>query len=200
MVERLAARPRRLERDRELLLDPLLADEVVEPPRPERAVELVLAPRRDDRREELRLAHAACLSASRTCSSTGRLGIDAGERSLGVGQRPAELDERVAGERAPPLAARGTASTTEPSFSFSSSTTRCAVFLPMPGIAWKRAVSSRAIARRSSAGVAPDTIASATFGPTPFAESSCEELALVGRRRSRRAGARPRGRGGTSRP
>src|SRR3954467_399591 len=38
----------------------------------------------------------------------------------------------------------------------------------MPGIASKRAVSSRAIARRSSAGVEPETIASATFGPTPL--------------------------------
>ena len=45
--------------------------------------------------------------------------------------------------------------TPAPSFSFSSSTTRCAVFLPMPGIASKRAVSSSAIARRSSAGVEP---------------------------------------------
>ena len=42
VVERLAARLRRVERDRELLLDPLLADEVVEPARPQRALELVL--------------------------------------------------------------------------------------------------------------------------------------------------------------
>ena len=60
------------------------------------------------------------------------------------------------------------ASTAVPSFSLSSSTTRCAVFLPMPGIASKRAVSSSAIARRSSVGVEPETIASATFGPTPL--------------------------------
>ena len=53
----------------------------------------------------------------------------------------------------------------------------------MPGIAWNRFTSSRAIARRSSAGVEPETIASATFGPTPFTPSSeLEELALVGRR------------------
>ena len=49
----------------------------------------------------------------------------------------------------------------------------------MPGIAWKRAVSSRTIARRSSAGVEPETIASATFGPTPFTvEQLHEQLAL----------------------
>ena len=49
---------------------------------------------------------------------------------------------------------------------------RSAVFLPMPGIAWKRAVSSRTIARRSSSAGEPETIASATFGPTPLTESS----------------------------
>ncbi len=43
---------------------------------------------------------------------------------------------------------------------------------PIPGIAWKRLTSSRAIARRSSAGVEPETIASATFGPTPETPSS----------------------------
>src|SRR5207244_10715123 len=42
VVERLTAGPGRLERDRELLLDPLLADELVQPPRPQRPVELVL--------------------------------------------------------------------------------------------------------------------------------------------------------------
>jgi hypothetical protein len=42
----------------------------------------------------------------------------------------------------------------------------------MPGIAWKRLMSSRAIARRSSTGVEPETIASATFGPTPETPSS----------------------------
>ena len=59
-----------------------------------------------------------------------------------------------------------------PSLSFSSMTTRCAVFRPMPGIASNRARSSRAIARRSSAGGEPETIASATFGPIPDTPSS----------------------------
>ena len=62
-----------VERDRELLLDALLADEVVEPARPERALELLLVGPEARRREELR-AHAACLSASRTRSSAGRSG------------------------------------------------------------------------------------------------------------------------------
>ena len=80
MVERLAARLRRLERDAELLLDPLLADEVVEPPRAQRPLGLVLlGPER--RREEL--AHAAApRSASLTRSSGGRSGsISASARS-----------------------------------------------------------------------------------------------------------------------
>ena len=42
VVERVRARLRRLERDAQLLLDPLLADEVVEPLRPERLLGLVL--------------------------------------------------------------------------------------------------------------------------------------------------------------
>ena len=41
VVERLGARLRRVECDRELLLDALLADEVVEPARPERALGLL---------------------------------------------------------------------------------------------------------------------------------------------------------------
>ena len=52
VVERLAAGLGRLQRDRELLLDPLLPDEVVEAPRPQRAVELVLV-RLRNRREKL---------------------------------------------------------------------------------------------------------------------------------------------------
>src|SRR5262249_33760620 len=43
MVERIAARPGSVERDRELLLDALLADEVVERRRPQRALELLAA-------------------------------------------------------------------------------------------------------------------------------------------------------------
>ena len=51
----------------------------------------------------------------------------------------------------------------------------------MPGIAWKRAVSSSTIARRSSAAGEPETIASATFGPIPAdREQMDEKLALAG--------------------
>ena len=44
MVERLAALAGGLQEDPELLLDPLLADELVQPPRAEGDVELVLGP------------------------------------------------------------------------------------------------------------------------------------------------------------
>src|SRR6185436_13163984 len=70
VVECLAARLRRVERDRELLLDPRLADEIVELARPKRPVELVLL-RAHRRCQELGRAHAARLSAARTCSSIG---------------------------------------------------------------------------------------------------------------------------------
>src|SRR6266545_1095540 len=75
MVERLAAGLRRLEGDLELFLDPGLADEVIQAPRPERALDLVLL-RAEIGGQELR-AHAAFLSARRTCSSTGSEGSTA---------------------------------------------------------------------------------------------------------------------------
>ena len=71
VVERLAARLRCRERDRELLLDALLADELVELARPERPLELLLLGAEDLGGNG---GHAACLSASRTRSSAGRSG------------------------------------------------------------------------------------------------------------------------------
>ena len=76
VVERLAARTGGFERDRELLLDPLLADELVELSRPQRAVELVLV-RLDRGSEKLGVCHAASRRARRTCSSTERSGSTA---------------------------------------------------------------------------------------------------------------------------
>ena len=72
MVERVVAAAGGLEGDPQLLLDPLLADEVVEALGAERALRLVLVGRKG-RREEL--AHAAApLSASLTRSSGGSSG------------------------------------------------------------------------------------------------------------------------------
>ena len=61
VVERLAARLRSGERDRELLLDALLPDELVQAARPERLLELLIL-LGDHRSEELR-AHAALRKA-----------------------------------------------------------------------------------------------------------------------------------------
>ena len=71
VIERLAAGASRRQRDRELLLDPLLTDEVVEPLRPERAVELLLVDLQVGGEE---LGHAAFRRATRTRSSAGSSG------------------------------------------------------------------------------------------------------------------------------
>ena len=87
VVERLAARARRLERDRELLLDPLLADELVEPRAA--AASARARPRRgcDRRRQELRLVRVMPPSAPGARAPRAELRIGAGERLLGLGQR-----------------------------------------------------------------------------------------------------------------
>ena len=92
VIERLRPRTRCLERDVELLLDPVLSDEIVEVSGPQRALELVLLGP-ESRSEEL-LGHAA-FSAWRTRSSGGASGIGAGERAFRLDGRVAELDERV---------------------------------------------------------------------------------------------------------
>src|SRR5687768_14106860 len=68
VVESLAAGLRSFQRDRELLLDPLLADKVLEPARTKRAVELVVSGSEHGRGHALGSAHAA-LSACRTRSA-----------------------------------------------------------------------------------------------------------------------------------
>ncbi len=71
VVERLAPRLGGCESDRELFLDGFLADELVQPARPKRALELLLLRAENVRGDG---AHAACLRASRTRSSAGRSG------------------------------------------------------------------------------------------------------------------------------
>ena len=72
VVERVTPALRRLERDLELLLRPLLPDEVVEPTGPKRLLDLLVA-LLEHRSQELR-GHAALRSASRTRSSAERSG------------------------------------------------------------------------------------------------------------------------------
>src|SRR5581483_6195525 len=71
VVERLAARACRRERDLELLLDPLLPHELREPPRAQGHVEGLLAGVLEHAGEQLASRHAAALNASRTRSSAG---------------------------------------------------------------------------------------------------------------------------------
>ena len=98
--------------------------------------------------------------------------VSASARSASTMLYPSSTSASRATTWVSPSVAVSGAATTAPSFSFSSSTIRSAVFLPMPGMAWKRTVSSRTIARRSSSTGEPETIASATFGPIPFTLSS----------------------------
>ena len=108
VVERLAAPLGGVEGDAELLLDPLLADEVVEPARAQRALELLvlgvqhgvetlsltrnrLAPASGDKR-----ARQPARSAWRTRSAGGSSGSTSARRCSASSTRVAELDERVA--------------------------------------------------------------------------------------------------------
>ncbi len=179
VVERLASPLRRVERDRELLLDALLADELVEPARAEAPLELFLV-LADLRCQERCGAHAALFNASRTRSSGGRSSsTSASARSASRSDQPSSTSASRATTCESPDSVAG-ANAGSPSLSFRSSTIRSAVFLPTPGIAWKRAASSRTIARRNSPAGEPDTIASATFGPTPLTDKQLdEELALL---------------------
>ena len=84
VVERLAARLRGVERDLELLLDALLPDELVEPARAERLLDLLLVLVQDGRDER---AHAALRNACRTRSSGG------GAASVSASARSASASE-----------------------------------------------------------------------------------------------------------
>ena len=84
VIQRFRPRTRCLERDIELLLDPVLPDEIVEVSRPERPIELVLL--RLERRSEELLGHAA-FSAWRTRSSGGASGsVPASARSASTAE------------------------------------------------------------------------------------------------------------------
>src|SRR6266511_817280 len=71
VVQRLAAAPGRLQSYLELCLDSFLSDELVQPPRTQRAVEVFISPLLNLRRDQTGRAHAAFLNASRTRSSGG---------------------------------------------------------------------------------------------------------------------------------
>jgi len=170
VVERFARAFARTERDGRAAPDVLLADELLEQSRPERLLDSSSSTSITGAME---LGHAAALSARRTRSAAGSSDRRAPAR-LRLDERVAELDERVAGDDVWGDTAAGCRDgcgrrglRASP---FSSSTTLCAVSCRCRG-SLERAVSSRAIARRSSPGVEPDTIASATLGPIPETDS-----------------------------
>src|SRR5215218_8924259 len=179
MVERLVAGARGLDEDRELLLDALLADEVLEPLRPQRALEVVLGGKRPRvvHRAVLHLVHAgrpdppahrAALSAP-AISSSGVAPPDwSSSRSASCGVKPSPSRPSRASVRGSSEAVRRTTMSSvalPATLSRSSTMMRSAVRLPMPGTAWKRAVSPAARALISSRGVPPLSTASATLGP-----------------------------------
>ena len=100
VVERLAARDRRLHRDRELLADAVLADELLERARAQRAVEVVLAVEHAGRLD----ARAARSSARRLQRAgeqlLGRDALGALEQRLRLGGREAELEQALARDAA----------------------------------------------------------------------------------------------------
>ena len=104
------------------------------------------------------------------------------EQAVGLLRAEAEAEQALrASVRGSSRGARTTISSAHrpPTFSRSSTMMRSAVRLPMPGTAWKRAVSPEAIAFRSSRGVPPESTASATFGPHALdADQHQEQLAL----------------------
>ena len=217
VVERLAARLRRVERDPELLLDPLLADEVVEPARPQRALELLVlgvehgcddAVAHEDSYACPDGAHGAPgdrpsrhaaqrSSASRTRSAAAAPGRRR-ERLLGLEHGVAELDERVARDEVRRrLLAAGDVATSAVSDDLLLQLEHDPLgrLLADPGDRLEaRVVVERDRAAQLGGGRARDD-RERDLGPDAAdGEQLREELALGRRRRSRRAGARPRAR------
>ncbi len=109
VVERVAARGRRRDRDAELLLELLLADELLEPARAQRRVELVLGAlvRRLQRGRSPACGSSAARALQRVGDQVlGRLARRAVEQLLGLLRREAEPDEAVAREQPRVVAAR----------------------------------------------------------------------------------------------
>ena len=190
VVEGLAALAGGLQEDRQLLLHALLADEVVQPARAQRAVELVL--RADVRRRSRGASVGPSLRASARRGRAARGPRRRGRRARRPGpRRPPRAGSRArrgrrgrtGGCRRRPRRRRRAAPLSEPSRSRSSSTIRSAVRLPTPLAACRRALSPRAMARRSSSG--PATRADRERQPRPDPVDRGERLeegALLRRR------------------
>src|SRR4051812_12198650 len=180
VVERLPSPPRRLDEHLELVLHRALADEVLEPPRPQRAIELVvvrvggrgldpLDAGRPDAAAHRAAFRAAAIRSSGASPSPPLLSSSS---SASCAEKPSPTRPCLASTRGSSVLVTTISSGASATFSRSSTIIRSAVRLPMPGTAWKRAESPVAIAFRSSRVVPPLKTASATFGPTPCTPTS----------------------------
>ena len=164
-------RPGAVDQERQLLLHPLLSDELAERRRAQREVEiaLLLGPRgRSALLDHGALIHPSCPAhllqrVPQQILDVAVVGLEAGDRGArllrgeperqqrlaDVGDRPRALEVALAAER-----------------SRRSITTRCATFLPTPGTTVS-AATSPVTARRRASGASAERKASATFGPTP---------------------------------
>ena len=237
VVERLAAAPRGLDEDLELLGHLALVDEVGEASRgrSERSSSSSAAARAapsaiglGDRRRRARrrrcsdraidVIHSGAASAAapavaqraRPIRSSAVSPSAPSSSSLGLGERVAEVDQAVAGERARVARRHGrrrarTSSSSSPAtFSRSSTMIRSAVRLPIPGTAWKRLASPAAIARSSSRGAAAGEDRDRDLRADPRDRGQRQEevaLLLAGEAVERRASRRGRrgGRAGSPR-
>ena len=183
VVERLAARLRRVERDRELLLHALLADEVVERLRAQRALELLLVGSSASARATRSRHHAACRSAARTCSSTGSSSSTSGERALGVERATSRARRarraRAASRRPPRRRWRDAGRRASPSARARRAARSCGRSRGSPRSAPCPRARSRGAARRRRAGDDRERDLRPDAG---HAEQQLEQLALVGRR------------------
>ena len=171
MVERLPARLRRVEGDAELLLRSLLPDEVVEPARAQRALDLLVLGSKHGR-QKLR-AHAALRERDAHALLRRQVGIDRRQRLLRVHERPAELDERLAGDHVRRPVRPGSAHDVErPELLLQLEHDPLGGLLPDAGDHLEARVVPERDRAAQLAGGEPETTASATFGPIPLTVSS----------------------------
>ena len=218
VIERFAALLAACDRHLQVFADAVLADVVVEV-RGRRPASYCASSSTRAGGDQTRIGHRrrdSCRSSAAQSVFEARFGVAGFERRsidrlLGLRPMVAQIDQRrdqVVAQS--PSAALGAAAgrdgrSTSAAGPCSSRTMRSAVFLPMPGIATRRATSPRGSRRTSSRGSMPDNTASASFGPMPLtADQPIEQRQLERPWQSRTAAARPRaracGRAGRPRP
>src|SRR5690606_1372894 len=175
---------RALQQQFELVAHPILGDELGQPPRPDARFHLAFGVTGVRRHHRFDVAHRVLPNIRIAClSSSGTGGI--GSWTLSATAATAWLACAVlhpsptrawrtcsCQSAATPPVAPSPPTTTGPMRSRSSSTSRSAPFLPIPGTWVRVAVSPEAIARRTVSGLCTASIACASRGPTPLAVCS----------------------------